>query len=269
MYATDSAGRMLARDGETLTTSLDDAALGRIGSVASDGLSTVFFSGKQHVYLQAGHQLHFAVVAGDGSIDANPSVNVTGSGGTLAVHVSDAFGAINLVAKVNNALDQSAVLAASQRGTDHPWVYLNQGSEVGVDLAWSADNTNTLHFVRLDVNPVDSTKWRVAGVDYGNTDAFRTAVQNNWEFSSTQGHSTGSSSASWTVRGADGYYAPVLVNQQGEIFIVNQSSASTANADGREHIRTFGQNMFGFEDLSAGAGSDFDYNDMVMHLWLR
>jgi len=27
--------------------------------------------------------------------------------------------------------------------------------------------------------------------------------------------------------------------------------------------------MFGFEDLSAGAGSDFDYNDMVMNLWLR
>jgi hypothetical protein len=269
LYATDSAGRMLARDGETLTTSLDDAALGRIGSVASDGLSTVFFSGKQHVYLQAGHQLHFAVVAGDGTIDANPSVNVTGSGGTLAVHISDAFGAIDLVARVDNALDQSAVLAASQRGTDHPWVYLNQGSQVGVDLAWSADNTNTLHFVRLDVNPVDPTQWRVAGVDYGNTDAFRTAVQNNWEFSSTQGHSTGSSAASWTVRGADGYYAPVLVNQQGEIFIVDQSSSNTANADGRQHIRNFGQNTFGFEDLSAGAGSDFDYNDMVMQLWLR
>jgi hypothetical protein len=269
VYATDSAGRMLARDGETITTSLDDAALGRIGSVASDGLSTVFFSGKQHVYLQAGHQLHFAVVAGDGSIDTNPLVNVTGSGDTLAVNVSDAFGAINLVAKVNNALDQSAVLAASQRGTDHPWVYLNQGSEVRVDLAWSADNTNTLHFVRLDVNPVDPSQWRVAGVDYGNTDAFRTAVQNNWEFSSTQGHSTGSSSASWTVRGADGYYAPVLVNQQGEIFIVDQSSANTANADGRQHIRNFGQNTFGFEDLSAGAGADFDYNDMVMQLWLR
>jgi hypothetical protein len=26
-------------------------------------------------------------------------------------------------------------------------------------------------------------------------------------------------------------------------------------------------NTFGFEDLSAG--SDFDYNDMVMHLWLH
>ena len=268
VYATDSAGNMLARDGHTITTSLEAAALGRIGSVASDN-GTVFFSGEQHVYLQAGQQLHFAVVARDGTIDTNPTVNVSGSGSSLAVNVSDAFGAINLVAKVNNALDQSDVLAASQRGTDHPWIYLKQGAQVGVDLAWSADNTNTLHFVRLDVNPVDATKWKVGGVDYGNTDAFRAAVQNNWEFASTQGHSTGTSQGTWTVRGADGYYAPVLVNQQGEIFIVDQSSSNTANADGHQHIRNFGQNTFGFEDLSAGHGSDFDYNDMVMQLWLR
>jgi len=269
LYATDADGNMLSRDGHTVTTSLDDATLGRIGSVASDGGGTVFFSGQQYVYLPVGQQLHFAVVAGDGSTDIQPTVGVTGGGGTLSVHVSDQFGSIDLVARVNNALDQSAVLAASQRTTDHPWVYLKQGEQVGIDLAWSADNVNTLHFVRLDVSPSDPGKWRVGGVDYGNTDAFRAAVQDNWEFSSTQGHSTGTSSATWTVAGADGYYAPVLVNQQGDIFIVNQSSTSIANADGREHIRNFGQNTFGFEDLGAGAGADFDYNDMVMHLWLH
>ena len=268
VYAADAQGHMLARDGHTLTGSLDAAALGRIGSVASDNHSTVFFSGEQHIYLQAGQQLRFAVVSGDGSIDTNPSVNVAGSGGALSINVSDSFGAMNLVAKVNNALDHSDVLGNSQRTTDHPWVYVKQGDQVGVDLAWSADNTNALHFVRVDVNPTDPTKWKVGGVDYGNTDAFRTAVQNNWEFTSTQGHSTGSSSASWTVKGADGFYAPVLVNQQGEIFILDQSATNTANADGHQHIRSFGQNVFGFEDLSAGAGSDFDYNDMVMHLWL-
>lgn len=269
VYATDGAGRMLARDGHTLTTSLDAAALGRIGSVASDGGGTVFFSGEQHIYLQAGQQLHFAVITGDGSIDVNPSVNVTGGGGSLAINVSDAFGAMNLVAKVNNALDHSDVLGNSQRTSDHAWVYLKQGDQVGVDLAWSADNTNTLHFVHVDVNPTDPTKWRVGGVDYGNTEAFRNAVQSNWEFNSTQGHSTGTSSATWTVKGADGFYAPVLVNQKGEIFIVDQSPTNTANADGHQHIRNFGQNTFGFEDVSANAGSDFDYNDMVMHLWLN
>jgi hypothetical protein len=269
VYAADAQGHMLARDGHTLTGSLDDAALGRIGSVASDNRSTVFFSGEQHIYLQAGQQLRFAVVSGDGSIDTHPSVNVTGSGGSLSINVSDAFGAMNLVARVNNALDHSDVLGNSQRTTDHAWVYLKQGDQVGIDLAWSADNTNALHFVRVDVNPTDPTKWKVGGVDYGNTDAFRNAVQNNWEFNSTQGHSTGTSSATWTVKGADGFYAPVLVNQQGEIFIIDQSATNTANADGHQHIRNFGQNVFGFEDLSAKAGSDFDYNDMVMHLWLH
>jgi hypothetical protein len=269
VYAADAQGHMLARDGHTLTGSLDEAALGRIGSVASDNHSTVFFSGEQHIYLQAGQQLRFAVVSGDGSIDTHPSVNVTGSGGSLSINVSDAFGAMNLVAKVNNALDHSDVLGNSQRTSDHPWVYLKQGDQVGVDLGWSADNTNALHFVRVDVNPTDPTKWKVGGVDYGNTDAFRTAVQNNWEFTSTQGHSTGTSAATWTVKGADGFYAPVLVNQQGEIFIIDQSATNTANADGHQHIRNFGQNVFGFEDVSARAGSDFDYNDMVMHLWLH
>jgi hypothetical protein len=34
----------------------------------------------------------------------------------------------------------------------------------------SGDNTNTLPFVRLDVNPVDPTQWRVAGVDFDYND---------------------------------------------------------------------------------------------------
>lgn len=37
-----------------------------------------------------------------------------------------------------------------------------------------------------------------------------------------------------------------------------------ANVDGHEHIRMYGENVFGFEDLRAGQRSDFDYNDMIM-----
>lgn len=36
------------------------------------------------------------------------------------------------------------------------------------------------------------------------------------------------------------------------------------NADGHDHIRAYGQNVFGFEDLRADQHSDFDYNDMIM-----
>lgn len=266
-YATDSSGNMLMRDGSGFASSLEEAALARIGAVASDS-GQLFFSGQQQLYLPAGEQLHFAVVTADGRVDIDPTVNVAGGGGAFNVAISDGFGTINLSASANNTLDSSAMLAASQRDTDQSWVYLTKGSQLKVDLAWSGDYVNTLHFVRLDVDPSDSGHLSVAGVDYGNTDAFRMAVRNSWEFSTSQGHSTGTASTTWTVQGDDGYYAPVLVSGKGDIWMVENTPAATANADGYQHIRNFGANTFGFEDMHAYAGADFDYNDMVLKLSL-
>src|SRR5262249_23154030 len=128
----------------------------------------------------------------------------------------------------------------------------------------SADNINTLHFVRFDVDQ-GTGEWSVGGMAYGNTDDFRAAVQANWDpgFAVQDGHGTFHNEASWTVAGADGFYAPVLATQNGDMFVIG-----TANADGREHIRSFGQNTFGFEDLRADQKSDFDFNDMVVKLSL-
>lgn len=262
-YATDAAGNMLGRDG-SITTSLQDAALGRVGSVASDS-GTTFFSGKQSIYLEVGQELHFAIVTGNGVVDTNPNVTITGSGATRSVTVSDSAGSLALTAQIDNTLSEAATLAASQRITDHAWVYLTQGAQVSVDLAWSGDYVNTLHFVQIDVNPADATQWQVGGVAYGNTDAFRNAVQSNWEFTSTQGHSTGTANATWTVNGGSGYYAPVLVTPDGT-WMLNNSLTNNANADGRQHVRNFGENVFGFEDTSAAKGADFDYNDMIVKL---
>jgi len=267
-YATDLSGNILKRDGSGIATSLDDAALAKIGGVAADNGSS-FFKGTQAVYLPVGENLKFAVIAGNGQVDLNPDVHVRGSNGQLAVSIDDRFGHIDLSAHVDNTLDASAVLAGAQRGSDHPWVYLEKGTAVNVSLAWSGDFTNTLHFVRVDMNPANPSQWSVGGVAYGNTEAFRNAVQANWEFSSTHGHSTGTARETWTVQGESGYYAPVLVNPFGEIFTLDKSSASIANVDGRTHIRNFGANTFGFEDNTAPRGADFDYNDMTMKLGLH
>ena len=41
-------------------------------------------------------------------------------------------------------------------------------------------------------------------------------------------------------------------------------SFGVANPDGAAHLRSFGNNTFGFEDLPAGVGvSDYDFNDAV------
>ena len=263
-YTTDANGNMLRRDGPGFATSLDDAALAKIGAVAADNGSS-FFNGKQSVYLPVGENLKFAVIAGNGQVDLNPDVRIAGNG-TLAVSISDLYGRIELSARVDNTLDQSETMAASQRLGDDPWVYLKQGTTVNVSLAWSGEFINSLHFVRVDVNPANPADWQVGGVAYGNTEAFRAALQSNWEFTATQGHSTGTARATWTVQGGDGFYAPVLVNPFGEIFTLDQSATSIANADGRTHIRNFGANTFGFEDNTAPRGADFDYNDMTMKL---
>ncbi|MFM7561085.1 cadherin domain-containing protein, partial [Cylindrospermopsis raciborskii] len=47
-------------------------------------------------------------------------------------------------------------------------------------------------------------------------------------------------------------------------FPVAYFSFGAANPDGAAHIKSFGNNIFGFEDLPAGVGvNDYDFNDMV------
>jgi hypothetical protein len=96
-------------------------------------------------------------------------------------------------------------------------------------------------------------------VDYGNTDAFRAAVQANWDPNIALGGGRGGyqSSADWTVSKGDGYYAPVLANELGNIFVIGD-----ANVDGRDHIRIYGDTMISFEDR---VGGDYDFNDA----WLK
>lgn len=259
VYATDANGDLIGRDGQ-VGASLEDSVLARIGSVAFDN-GTVMGQGTQSVYLPVGLQLHFAIQTGNNTIEQLPGVVVTGSS-SLAVNVSGSFGTLNLSAAVDNMLSAAAQLAQSQQQDDQAWVYLTQGSTVEVDVAGSAYNLNTIHFVKIDVNSTTGA-WSVGGVAYGSTDAFRTAVQQNWDpnFAVTGGRGNFTASDDWVVSQGTGYYAPVLATESGNIFVIG-----TANADGQDHIRTYGQNMFGFEDLLASQGSDFDYNDLVMKI---
>lgn len=261
LYTTDANGNLVGREGQTGPgVTLDDAVIGKIGWVASDS-GAVLFGGHQSVHLLVGLELHFAIVTGDNVIDRSPGVAITGSG-ALDVNITGTNGSIQMTARVDNTLSANAALASSQREDDHAWVYLDQGATIHVDSAGSAANVNTLHFVRIDVNPTTEA-WGVGGVAYGNTDAFRAAVQANWDsgFVQQNGGGTFHNSQNWTVAGADGYYAPVLVTQSGDIFVIG-----TGNIDGQHHIRNYGENVFGFEDLRADQHSDFDYNDMVMRL---
>jgi hypothetical protein len=257
LYATDAAGNFVGADG-SIVSSIDEAVLGWVGSVASDD-GTALLTGTQMVYLGLGQELHFAIQSGErNGLELTPVAATDAGDGTMTV----ALGSVTLTAQVDNTLSAASQAASVQRIFGLPLIELEQGQSVDVHLTGSTANRNTLGFVRLDLDQATRSV-SIDGIAYEEGDAFRSAVRDSLDagFRATVGASDFTEIATWTVSGEDGYYAPVLITQSGEIFI-----PGNGNADGREYIRIFGENTFGFEDLTAAQQSDFDYNDMVMRL---
>jgi hypothetical protein len=259
LYATDAAGLLVDRESGLADAgvTLDEAIQGTIGAVHADS-GTRLLLGEQSVFLRTGQELHFAVVSGAGVIDTNPDVTITDSGGGA---LDVAIGGFSLSVETDNTLSAEALMGEAQRLSNDALLYLQHGSTLNLDLVGSCGNTNTLAFVRMDVD-LATGALSVDGVDYGDTLAFKDAVADNLDsgFEYRRGGHF-SDSQSWTVAGDTGFYAPVLLTQRGEVFVIGDG-----NSGGHEYIRMYGENTFGFEDLSAAQGSDFDYNDMVMRI---
>ena len=62
----------------------------------------------------------------------------------------------------------------------------------------------------------------------------------------------------WTLTQEDaGLYAPVLINEDKNLLTFGDGTA----ADGLQHLKVLGDNLFGFEDELAKENPDWDYND--------
>jgi len=135
------------------------------------------------------------------------------------------------------------------------------GITLTLDISTDCALRNRFGFVKLD--PLTGTTYQVNGVSQNDGAAFRSAVLSQF-LDPYQGtgtsHRNGQSrqSISWTLASsAAGYYAPVMITQGGEVLTFGASTAS----DGRQHVKLLGTNTFGFEDLLASQGSDWDFND--------
>ena len=260
LYATTANGTLVGRDGTIGgSVTISGATLARLGSMQSDGGMELLRLG-QTLFLPDDQQLHFALLNADGSITDRPDVQITPqANGSMMVTGAG----LSFAVTIGNTLDHQDYFAADQRSSNLPVVYLTQGETIHVEVAGSAKNANTIHFVRFDYDRASDTILGVGGVAYGNTDAFRAAVHANWDpnFAVQNGNGTFHVSQDWSVGGRQGFYAPVLVTPTGDIFV-----PGTANVDGRVHVQTYGENVFAFEDVRADHGGDFDYNDMVVKL---
>ena len=135
------------------------------------------------------------------------------------------------------------------------------GIRLTLDISTDCRLSNRFGFVKLDL--VTGNTYQVNGVSQNDGAAFRSAVLsqfiNPYQGSGTS-HRNGQSrqSISWNLDStAAGYYAPVMITQGGEVLTFGATTAS----DGRQHVKLLGTNTFGFEDLLASQGSDWDFND--------
>lgn len=259
VYAVDADGALVSREGvHGADVSLADAVRGTVGAVHADD-QHVLLGGMQSLYLDADLSLRFAIASGSGDVDLAPTVAATArADGSVLLDV----GGIGFEVVTDNDLSAEAILAGPQRETNEALIYLEEGHAIDVEIAGSSAHTNTLGFVRLDIDPF-SGQWSVDGVAYGDSDAFREAVRANLagDFLMEGGGRDFADEGTFVVDGPDGYYAPVLLTQTGNVFVVGEG-----NEGGHSYIRLFGENTFGFEDLAADENSDFDYNDMVMRI---
>ncbi|WP_121065090.1 calcium-binding protein [Chachezhania antarctica] len=251
---TDASGALVhARTGQTGDVSVEDATLTTVGGLSMQGGSGL--KGAQSVYLPTEMHLRFiSLAADDWDSEAHDATVTTRANGKAVVQVGDH----RLSAQVDNTLSGAALLADAQRQMGEPFVYVQKGQKIKVDLAGDAEGGNRMGFVRVDIDATDGS-WSVGGVEHGKR-GFNAAVRDSMdgEFL-VRGRGTFETSDFWTVTGETGYYTPVLLTRYGDVIF---SPAENGDAGDGDALRLMGQNFFAFED---GAGTR-DHDDLTARL---
>ena len=244
----------------------NDQPLGAIGATLGSGPT-----GSQSIYLAAGSTLSFRSSNGAGQVNSNPALSIssTASGFSLGLDADRSGSYTDLMLDISSAIAASSpaslAIARKQLASSDAILDLTGIAATGVtltlDISTDCALRNRFGFVKLD--PLTGTTYQVNGVSQNDGAAFRSAILSQF-LDPYQGtgtsHRNGQSrqSISWTVAGSDaGYYAAVMITQGGEVLTFGASTAS----DGRQHVKLLGTNTFGFEDLLASQGSDWDFND--------
>ena len=244
----------------------NDQPLGAIGATLGSGPT-----GSQVIYLAAGNTLSFRSSDGVGNTSNNPALSIssTATGYSLGLDVDRNGTHTDLMLEISSALTASSpaslALARKQLASSDAIIDLTNiaasGITLSLDISTDCGLRNRFGFVKLD--PVTGTTYQVAGVSQSDGAAFRSAVLSQFidpylGTGTSHLYNRSRQSITWNLdSSAAGYYAPVMITQGGEVLTFGASTAS----DGRQHVKLLGTNTFGFEDLLASQGSDWDFND--------
>ena len=240
-----------------------------VGSVGATHGNNIY--GDRSIYLSTGENLTFNLSSNDQQLNPNAHFKVTQDGSSLRIGVEDStdndFNDMILSATGSQTISdlKGLEMARLQTGIESAFLDLQNltaGTSLKVDVNAHCGNTNRIGFVKLDADSVTG-KEKVGGHLASEGEAFREAVRANIINPDSGavyiGGSTTTATSNWTIQEA-GIYVPVMISANNDVYTFGSSTAS----DGRAHIKVLGDNTFGFEDLSASQGSDFDYNDAVL-----
>jgi ABC-type amino acid transport substrate-binding protein len=266
LYRGDAQGRPLAPDGVSLAASAQAAVIAQIGCVPDDAGRTLFASGSTSLLLQAGQQLCALLSRRNAPLQTLVPLEVSADGQGLRLQLGPNESP-ELVIQASLALSEVVDLQLEIAGRIglNGLLFLNDGEQVTIDLLSSCGLTNTLGFVKVDIDSSDPAQphLSVAGQPISNDDAFRQVVVDNLDpgLRVSQGGNTRSSHL-WTVSSGTGFYSPVMISGLGEVYALGKA----INRDKEVHLKGIGDGAYVFEDLSADQGGDFDYNDAVIRL---
>ena len=257
----DGAGVPLRADGLAPATSLEQAVIAGLGAVSDDAGQLMFSGSSTQVNLRQGQKLRFGRRHNDGSIEWLKGVQLGGASGSMTLRFGDGErDQLQVGMELTSAVATASGLALPQKSGLGDLLYLQQGETLQIQLSSSCGNINTYGLVRVDVDPLNG-QLSVAGVAMHDAGAFRAAVRASLlpDLQLSQGGNR-TTQLAWTVNAGDGYYAPVILTQLGDVFF----PGDTINRDGHRHIRSLGDGVFAFEDLAADQNSDFDFNDGLL-----
>ena len=240
--------------------------IGAIGATLGSGPT-----GSQVIYLAAGSTLSFRSSDGAGNSSNKPALSIasTPTGYSLGLDADRNGSYTDLMLDISSSIAASSpaslAIARKQLSSSDAILDLTSIAATGItltlDISTDCSLRNRFGFVKLD--PLTGTTYQVNGVSQNDGAAFRNAILSQfvdpYQGSSTSHrHGQSRQSISWALdSSAAGFYAPVMITQGGEVLTFGASTAS----DGRQHVKLLGNNTFGFEDLLASQGSDWDFND--------
>ena len=244
----------------------DADPIGSIGATLGSGPT-----GNQAMYLAAGSTISFLYCNGAGQSNNNPALEIssTANGFRLGLD-ADHNGLytdmmLDITSSIAASSPASLAIARKQLSSSDAILDLTNIAATGIQLTLDISTDCGLHnrfgFVKID--PLTGTTYQVAGVSQNDGATFRNAVLSQWinpyDGSGTSHlYNKSRQTITWSLDSAEsGYYAPVMITQGGEVLTLGASTAS----DGRQHVKLLGTNTFGFEDLLASQGSDWDFND--------